>query len=278
MTMSYSHCPFGQPRLLPTECTQNSMMEAPKPPGTVEHRCRLSADCSCHSRHSVPVFGAGEGVFQLATSGKYDYSTVPSLSEIRPTNSVAYIDGAADTAPYSDAPVVSAVCRSSFTESEDTSSPSPLTVSSRLWLLPTECAQNSMMEAPKPPGTVEHRCRLSADCSCHSRHSVPVSGVGEGVFQLATSGKYDCSTVSSLPDIGPIDSAAYINGVVDAEPNLDATVVPATTTSHFNALSSNRHQEISVYYQNVGGINNKVDDFRVAVSDQCYDIVVLTET
>ena len=33
-----------------------------------------------------------------------------------------------------------------------------------------------------------------------------------------------------------------------------------------------------MYYQNIGGMNSVVDDFRVAVSDLCYDIIVLTET
>lgn len=55
-----------------TERTSRSMMEAPKPPDTVEiHRSSASSDCSGHPSRFVPVFGVGEGAVHLACLGKY---------------------------------------------------------------------------------------------------------------------------------------------------------------------------------------------------------------
>lgn len=61
------------------------MMEDPKPSDTVEHCCPvLNPACSCQPSRSVPVFGIGEGVFQLAGSGKYQFVSAPSCPEILP--------------------------------------------------------------------------------------------------------------------------------------------------------------------------------------------------
>ncbi|XP_062542084.1 uncharacterized protein LOC134210075 [Armigeres subalbatus] len=38
------------------------------------------------------------------------------------------------------------------------------------------------------------------------------------------------------------------------------------------------HEQLLLYYQNVGGINSTVEEYRLAVSDQCFDIIVLVET
>ncbi|XP_055632454.1 uncharacterized protein LOC129772945 [Toxorhynchites rutilus septentrionalis] len=87
-----------------------------------------------------------------------------------------------------------------------------------------------------------------------------------GVFQSAAAGKYRHTSVFSSPD-----TALNSSSITVISPS-------ASITSQSNVLSFNRHQKIVVYYQNVGGINRNVDDFRLSVSDQCYDIVVLTET
>lgn len=45
------------------------------------------------------------------------------------------------------------------------------------------------------------------------------------------------------------------------------------------SVSRNDHRtEIHTYYQNVGGINTCINDFLLACSDGCYDIIALTET
>ncbi|XP_055634044.1 uncharacterized protein LOC129774350 [Toxorhynchites rutilus septentrionalis] len=73
--------------------------------------------------------------------------------------------------------------------------------------LVTERTSNVFMEAPKPPDTVEHPNFFTcADFSNHRSRSVPVFGVGEGVFQCADSGKYECYIASSLPEFRPVSS------------------------------------------------------------------------
>ena len=79
----------------------------------------------------------------------------------------------------------------------------------------------------------------------------PVFGDGDGVFQPATSGKYDDISEFSMPDC----------------------------SSRFSISShkSESHQ-LRIYYQNVRGLRTKIDSFFLAVSDDEYDLIVLTET
>ncbi|XP_055522860.1 uncharacterized protein LOC129717040 [Wyeomyia smithii] len=115
----------------------------------------------------------------------------------------------------------------------------------------------SNMEAPGSSAPVA----LIAASAHHSRLG-PEGRCGSGVFHPASAGKYNYNSSQSMPD-----TASHFSCV-------SGTSITRPTSS----LLSSRHQEVTVYYQNVGGMNSVVDDFRVAVSDLCYDIIVLTET
>ncbi|XP_058449231.1 uncharacterized protein LOC131429197 [Malaya genurostris] len=80
----------------------------------------------------------------------------------------------------------------------------------------------------------------------------PVSGNAEGVFQTISDGKYNSvsndSGVDSLP-------------VVCSYPSHDQSSQP-----------------LHLYYQNVGGMNMHITDYLLACSDDCFDIIALSET
>ncbi|XP_055620845.1 uncharacterized protein LOC129765043 isoform X2 [Toxorhynchites rutilus septentrionalis] len=101
----------------------------------------------------------------------------------------------------------------------------------------TERTSTILMEAPKPPGTVEHLNFITcADFNNHRSRSVPVFGVGEGVFQCVNSGKYECNIASSLPEFRPIsrdsvyhqaNSAQLTNLIgmfIESEPIVESTM------------------------------------------------------
>ncbi|XP_058448683.1 uncharacterized protein LOC131428655 [Malaya genurostris] len=71
----------------------------------------------------------------------------------------------------------------------------------------------------------------------------PVRESVEGVFQTTIDGKY--------------------------EPGVNAS-----STDPLSVFS----RSLYVYYQNVGGVNTCIDDYRLACADDCYDIIALSET
>ena len=101
------------------------------------------------------------------------------------------------------------------------------------------------MEAPTPSDTVA----LSAGTHHHHRPG-PVFGAGGGVFQPATSGKYSSLSDLSVPDV----------------------------SSRFSGLDYGCESNLRIYYQNVRGLRTKIDSFFLAVTDEEYDVIVLTET
>ncbi|XP_055645595.1 uncharacterized protein LOC129782425 [Toxorhynchites rutilus septentrionalis] len=118
-----------------------------------------------------------------------------------------------------------------------------------------------ILEAPVSSATV-----VSIPINVHHSRLGPDGRGRPGVFQSAAAGKYRPTSVFSSPD-----TALNSSSITVISPS-------ASITSQSNVLSFNCHQKIVVYYQNVGDININVDDIRLAVSDQCYNIVVLTET
>ncbi|XP_058838876.1 uncharacterized protein LOC131694284 [Topomyia yanbarensis] len=42
--------------------------------------------------------------------------------------------------------------------------------------------------------------------------------------------------------------------------------------------NQSRHSNLQIYYQNAGGMNSVIEDYLVASSDECFDIIALTET
>ena len=107
------------------------------------------------------------------------------------------------------------------------------------------------MEAPDPFDTVAHSASIS-----HRHRPGPVVEVGNGVFQLATSGKYDNILELSVP----YDSCSSIPAHTCLLPQHD---------SNNNAW---------LYYQNVRGLRTKIDEFFLATDDCMHDIIILTET
>lgn len=108
----------------------------------------------------------------------------------------------------------------------------------------------SLMEALNPSDPV-----LPCAALVHHSRSGPVVGCGERVFQQPDYGEYPCLS-ESYQSLATVQTTSRTPG-------------DAVTT---------RKEDMVVYYQNVGGLNTSVEDYRLAVSDGCYDIIVLIET
>lgn len=107
----------------------------------------------------------------------------------------------------------------------------------------------SHMEALNPSDAVQP----PAVVVLHSR-SGPAVGSGARVFQPLNNGEYSTYVSSqSMPD-------AHV------------------PSRNIGVSKVRRKEDIVIYYQNVGGMNSRVNDYRMAVSDSCFDIIVLTET
>lgn len=119
--------------------------------------------------------------------------------------------------------------------------------------LPPGRTVESLMEAPVPSDPVE-----PIAASVHLSRPGPAVGCGAGVFQPATSGEYSCNSINgpSVPVVSHSRSSSRPN---------------STTTKA-------RNDDVLIYYQNAGGMNCDVDKFLLATSDDCYDVIVLTET
>ncbi|XP_058817502.1 uncharacterized protein LOC131680810 [Topomyia yanbarensis] len=149
----------------------------------------------------------------------------------------------------------------------------------------------SNMESPNPPSTVVPL----AVSSIFSRPG-PVSGNGEGDFQIALFGNSnasDCQLISQRcqPSAGNLlrSTPTSITGAT----NSCSSPAPSAVSSHSSrpgVHSRRRNQGVPVslpclipspihlYYQNVGGMNSCANTYRLATSDCCYDIIALTET
>ncbi|XP_062538218.1 uncharacterized protein LOC134206505 [Armigeres subalbatus] len=151
---------------------------------------------------------------------------------------------------------------------------------------------------PLPPATISH--------------PGPAFELRDGVFRTPPAGKYVVITNNSLPESIIVSSGtsssqtkSAANGTpgrfcvtspkeapippIAVEPLLPASssrpgpahgkgdgVFRIPITGKATAPRSKSH--VTMYYQNVGGMNGLVEDYRLAVMDHCYDIIVLTET
>lgn len=113
-----------------------------------------------------------------------------------------------------------------------------------------ERAVESPMEAPNPSVSV-----LPSAAFVHHSRSGPAVGCGEGVFQPTHYGEYPMRLDDGqlLPDVSVISRES-------------SRSIPC------------RKQDVVIFYQNAGGMNSDVEEYRLAVSDRCYDIIVLCET
>ena len=101
----------------------------------------------------------------------------------------------------------------------------------------------------------------------HSRLGPEVVG-REEVFHHACVGKYTCANSLSLCDPSSctqVVTPSATSQTIDSDP-LDTSA------------DSERVVPLYIYYQNVRGLRTKIDDFFVAVSDNEYDVIILTET
>lgn len=111
------------------------------------------------------------------------------------------------------------------------------------------------MEAPDPSNPVEQ----IAVTAHHSRPG-PVVGCGAGVFQSVTTGEYSYNSRNgiSIPD----ESIFRTSNGQSSTP----------TIQHAD------NDDVLIYYQNAGGMNSTTHDYLLATSNECYDVIVLTET
>lgn len=132
-----------------------------------------------------------------------------------------------------------------LTTSTDASS---RTASSSEALLPERTACR-LEEAPEPLVAVTHACP-----SHPSNRSGAAVENGDGGFRSPSAGKYP-----------------FVSGVsiVDA---------PSCSSGQRETHINNRNSDLRIYYQNVRGLRTKIDDFFLAVGDEEYDVIVLTET
>ncbi|XP_065083623.1 uncharacterized protein LOC135705713 isoform X2 [Ochlerotatus camptorhynchus] len=113
-----------------------------------------------------------------------------------------------------------------------------------------ERAVESPMEAPNPSVSV-----LPSAAFVHHSRSGPAVGCGEGVFQPTHYGECPMRLDDGqlLPDVSGISRES-------------SRSIPC------------RKQDVVIFYQNAGGMNSDVEEYRLAGSDRCYDITVLCET
>lgn len=248
-----------EPELSHPRRTMESLMEAPN----LSNPVPPTAASVPHSRLG-PAVGSREGVFHLACTGKYSIRpSISSRKKVSRTQEIAH--------PFIHQP------------------------------LEPGRTENSILEAPSPSNTV-----LPVPASVlHSRPG-PVVSRGSGVFQPAMPGKYNDNSEHSPPDAIPnfstvsvlsnTRSAGCTTGFSDAAPPSAAfdhrscpnAVIRSEIRMPKSSLSgevytdsqrvASTNQDVTIYYQNVGGMNSNVEDYRISVSDRCYNIIALTET
>lgn len=118
-----------------------------------------------------------------------------------------------------------------------------------------------IMEAPVPPKPVEPFA-----ASVLQPRSGPELRVCTGVFQFCTFGKYSCINSPASSDVDPILRVPLTRHRID--------VLGASLADPVKRVQS----PLVIYYQNVGGMNSTLTDYKLACSDACYDIYAFSET
>ncbi|XP_055622088.1 uncharacterized protein LOC129765695 [Toxorhynchites rutilus septentrionalis] len=99
-------------------------------------------------------------------------------------------------------------------------------------------------EVPSPPDPVVPFINIR-----HHHCPGPVVGAGPGSFRPVSSGEYTDNSELSAPEIPSISSSC-----------------------------DRRSSNLRIYYQNVRGLRTKIDAFFLSVSEEEFDLIVLTET
>lgn len=224
-----------------------SIKEDARTPDTVVPTSRSlyhRSDVSCrHSSRPSPVFGSGDGVFRPHLVGKY-----PCYSN--------------DSFPLPDrSPICSQHEQLGYTlrrvqPSQNCFPPVDATRILASSFIP-ERMQHSIMEAP------DHSDPVVIPASGQPSRPGPAIRNREGVFQPATPGEYLDSAASAMPDT-PSFSRSVCQSVIGQNP------AASVQTSAVGTLS--------IYYQNVGGINSCLMDYYLACSGNAYDVIVFVET
>ena len=255
-----------------------------------------------------PVFEYGNGVFQLASGGKYS---------LIPGNSPPYI------------PAPSSNSSTTFRRSNNEASHSSLTNDFFAIDTSNEAVPSNSEAVPSSsaPMMFDHRPGRTKYCNLEAPNPLitvellqppfnsrpgPVFENGEGVFQLANNGKYYSNILNSLPDTcaafshsllyGPEEEEAFntaslgvlaerTTSTTQTSPT-DATAPhvasrPLLVSSHSNTSTTIcaphtttliAKERISVYYQNVRGLRTKIAQLRLLLTNCEYDILIFTET
>ncbi|XP_062565690.1 uncharacterized protein LOC134227980 [Armigeres subalbatus] len=224
-------------------------MEDPNPLNTVEPL--LPATCS----RPGPVFETGEGVLQNRPSGKYAPIQNILLPEKIPVSSRL------STEQPPSILTVSTTARKRTTSSMG-----------QLYPLDTVCNHVNREISTTEPTAVCESMESSDKRSC--------------LGQLSNQQPLFCCTSGCT--LAPSYEEAPIS-LIAVEPHPPATIShpgPAfelrdgvfRTPPAGKATAPRPKSHVTMYYQNVGGMNGLVEDYRLAVMDHCYDIEVLTET
>lgn len=253
--------------------TLRRTLEAPSDPVTVEPTSSTTINlASCRRSRPGPVYGGLEGVFQPALPGKYTHNSSRPLLEDYPNCSPSV-----DTCQYVEqVPSVSHSNAATINSSPLHSRPA----SNQPGRTP-----RSSMEVPSDPVTVEPFCVTNTkQVSSRRSRPGPVHGGLGGIFQPASPGKYACNISRPVPE-DHSDFSLTINDINDRTSSANMPVFEDVSRRSLdsaagrnygcsNRLASNLH----VYYQNVGGMNSTINDYLLASTDNCYDIIALTET
>ena len=211
----------------------------------------------CHHSRPDSVNGGFEEVFQPALSGKYACDVGRSLGDF------SNIFSQFPSTSHYNQQLVNSECNRFFDvtpvpptsycdEQPVVSDGSGFSVQP---VLQPGRTVESIMEAPDPSNPVEQ----NAASALHSRPG-PVVGCGSGVFQHVIAGEYP----SNLCNEPSVPDASFFSPY-NSQPN---SCIRGHLTDH----------DVRIYYQNVGGMNCDVNAYLLAASDDCYDVVVLTET
>ena len=235
-------------------CTTQSIKEAPTLSDTV-----AQSAASVHLSHPDPVVGSGVEVFRSSLTGKYENHLRLSLPD-------AFL--ASSTSPSNNL---------------DKSGPDDARH------LTTQIGFSSGVAAVSSPGRTLYSLKEAPNrsdavvlpASGQPSRPGPAFGCREGVFQALPRGEYNQAEIIPSPDI----SLAY-------SPHSDQSShqTPESQPAHsIRSLQSRRcHQaqspgrpsskdHLNIYYQNVGGINIRASEYRLACSACSFDVIAVTE-
>ncbi|XP_062713697.1 uncharacterized protein LOC134290552 [Aedes albopictus] len=149
--------------------------------------------------------------------------------------------------------------------------------------------RNSLLEPVsifEAPGSPEHGIgyrRIPKDARLYDQWRITT-----GDSRLAVAGPSWSRDYLTLPILDSVGSKRGFKAPVRrGPPGAEVMVLPEVATTFRRPMTGSsksliarrdHHDGVLIYYQNAGGMNSSVDEYLFAISDGCYDIIVLTET